>query len=130
MSELSGDVGSALGEDLDANYERFILESLAQGCIWGLESDEGWALCPSHADDEVGVMPLWSQPEFAAVHVAGEWQDYRVVPISVEELLDDWLTGMHEDVTLVGPNWNVELEGAEMEPLDVLEDFDDMVASK
>lgn len=122
MSEL-------LGEDLDDNYERFLEESLAQGCVWALESDEGWAMCPAHMNDELAVMPMWSQPEYAKIHVAGEWSHYQVVPIAVEELLDDWLPGMHEDVALVGPNWNSNLEGGEMEPLDILEDFDDVASS-
>ncbi len=125
MSDLS--VVRLLGDDLDANYEQFIVEALEQGCVWGLESKDGWALCPVDGNEEIAVMPLWSQPEYAEVHVAGEWEHYRVVPISVEELLDDWLPGMHEDVTLVGPNWNAKLEGGDLEPLDILEDFDDVL---
>jgi len=70
------------------------------------------------------VMPLWSQPEFAKAQCADEWQDYKVVPIALEELLDDWLPGMHDDVVLVGPNWNEEMDGSEVEPLDLLEDID------
>ena len=31
---------------------------------------------------------------------------------------------MHEDVLLVGINWNAELEGEELEPLDLLEEFE------
>ncbi len=116
-------MNDSLGDDLDANYDRFLEEALATGCVWGLENEEGWAVCPSIENDSLDVMPLWSQPEFAQAHVSGEWSHYKVVPISLEEFLDDWLPGMHEDITLVGPNWNASLEGDEMEPLDVLEDF-------
>lgn len=116
-------MNDSLGDDLDANYDRFLEEALATGCVWGLESEEGWAVCPSIENDTLDVMPLWSQPEYAQAHVSGEWSHYQVVPISLEEFLDDWLPGMHEDITLVGPNWNASLEGDEMEPLDVLEDF-------
>jgi hypothetical protein len=114
-----------LGDDLDENYERFLAEAIATGCVWGLESDQGWALCPANQNPELDVMPLWSQPEYAQLHVADEWAAYKVVPIALEELLDDWLPGMHEDVTLVGPNWNSDLDGDEVEPLDLLEDFDE-----
>ena len=117
-----------LSDDVDENYDRFIEEAIETGCVWGLESDEGWALCPSVSSDEISVMPLWSQPEFAKVHCQEEWRDYRVIPISLEELLDDWLPGMHEDVLYVGVNWNVELEGEEVEPLDLLEDIDRVAA--
>lgn len=112
-----------LTEDFDENYNRFIEESLATGCVWGLETEDGWALCPSNSNDDIDVLPLWSQPEYAEIHRVDEWRSYKVVPISLEELLDEWLPGMHEDVTLVGPNWNTQLEGDEVEPLDMLEDF-------
>lgn len=116
-----------LGDDLDENYNRFIADAIETGCVWGLENDEGFALCPSEANDELDAMPLWSQPEFAEVHVTGEWSDYRVVPIALDELLDDWLPGLHEDVLLVGPNWTAELLGDEVEPLDLLEDFESVL---
>ncbi len=112
-----------LGEDFDHNYELFIEESLATGCVWGLQSEEGWALCPSAQNGEIDVMPLWSQPDYAQVHAVEEWSHYKVVPISLEELIDDWLPGLHEDLTLIGPNWNADLEGDELEPLDLLEEF-------
>jgi len=121
--ELSTSEG--LGEDFDRNYATFLSEAVATGCVWGLENDEGFAVCPSVDNEERDVMPLWSQPEYAQVHVEGEWQEYRVVPIALEELLDDWLPGMHEDLTLVGPNWNADLQGDEVEPLDLLEDFEE-----
>lgn len=114
-----------LEEDFDVNYDRFIDDAIETGCVWGLESEEGFALCPSEANSELDVMPLWSQPEFAEAHVTGEWSNYKVVPIALEELLDDWLPGMHEDVMLVGPNWTSDLLGDEVEPLDLLEDFED-----
>ena len=117
-----------LTDDLDENYALFLTEALETGCVWGLESDEGWALCPSEQNDSLDVMPLWSQPEYAKAHQVEEWADYRLIPISLEEFLDDWLPGMHEDVLMVGPNWNAELEGEELEPLDMLEDFDEALS--
>ena len=118
-------MSNQLGDDFDANFDLFVEEALATGCVWGLESEQGWAICPSVTNDELDVMPLWSQPEYAQVHVVGEWSQYQVVPISLEELLDEWLPGMHEDVSLVGPNWNADLEGDEVEPLDLLQEFTD-----
>lgn len=113
-----------LSHDSDENYIRFMTEALATGCVWGLEGDDGWALCPAHGSEAADVLPLWSQPEYAQPHIVNEWRDYKVIPIALEELLDDWLPGMHDDVLLVGPNWNADLKGDEVEPLDLLEDFD------
>lgn len=115
-------------EQLDEIYENFIESALGQGCVWGLESDDGWALCPSTYNDEVDVMPLWSSPEAASKHCQEEWRHYKAIPISMEELLDDWLPGMHEDVMMVGIDWDENLEGEEVEPLDLLEDIDRFAA--
>ncbi|MBC6906381.1 DUF2750 domain-containing protein [Saccharophagus sp. K07] len=114
-----------LGDDFDQNYVKFLSDAIETGCVWALESDEGFALCASINNEEIDVMPMWSQPEYAESHIEGEWKNYRAVPIALEELLEDWLPGMHEDLTLVGPNWNSDLEGDEVEPLDLLEDFEE-----
>ena len=118
---------TALSDDIEQNYSQFIDEALATGCVWGLEGPEGWALCDSERFPDSQVMPFWSQPEFAQLHCADEWKIYNVVAVSVEEFMDQWLPGMHEDEFMVGVNWNADLEGEEVEPLDLLEDFDRVV---
>lgn len=117
-----------LGDDIDENFDLFLAEALGTGCVWTLEGDDGFALCPSVDNDELDVMPMWSQPEYANAHCRDEWSQYKAVPIAVEELLDDWLPGMHGDLILVGVNWNQALEGVEIEPLDLLEEIDRVAA--
>lgn len=121
-------MSSEIDDVLDAAYEQFIASAVDTGCVWALEGGEGWAVCPSTKNDALDVLPLWSEPERASIHCRDEWAEYRVIPISFEELLDDWLPGMHEDVLMVGVDWNEELEGDEVEPLDLLEDFDKAIA--
>lgn len=113
-----------LSDDPAENLDRFIVEAMEMGCVWGLEGPDGWALSGSDAHDEVDVMPFWSQESFARAHCQDDWQAYRPVAIDLEEFLEDWLPGMHEDVLLVGVNWNEELDGEELEPLDLLEEFE------
>ncbi len=113
-----------LSDDIEENYDRFIVESLELGCVWGLEGPEGWALCPSEKYDDSDVMPFWSQQAFANVHCRDEWKDYKPVAIDVMEFLEDWLQGMHDDAALVGINWDAEMEGQECEPLDLLEEME------
>ncbi len=110
--------------DLDEIYEQFIEDALATGCVWALEGEDGFAVVPSSTNNDIDVMPLWSQPEFAEEACQDEWSQYKAIPISLEELLDEWLPGMHEDVVLVGIDWDEHLDGEEVEPLDLLEDID------
>jgi hypothetical protein len=114
-----------LTTNLQENYDRLIIESLEQGCIWGLrDGDDNWAMVESSIDPKIGVIPFWSNQDLAAQLCADEWAIYTPVAIAMEEFLDDWLIGMHEDVLRVGINWNTDLEGQELEPLDLLEEFE------
>lgn len=111
-------------DDIDKSYSAFFTDAVETGCVWGLESAEGWAQCASEKHSNTAVIPFWSQPEYAQSHQQGEWQGYNVTAIALDEFLEDWLLGMHKDVLLVGINWNAQLEGEEYEPLDILHDFD------
>ena len=115
---------TALSDDPAENLDRFIVEAMDHGCVYGLEGPDGWALCPSEKYDDSDVMPLWSELALAQVHSREEWTDYNPVPIDLEEFLDDWLPGMHDDELLVGVNWDESLEGEEIEPMDLLEEFE------
>lgn len=114
-----------LSDDFDENYDRFIVEAVENGLVWGLEGEDGFAVCPSERHEDTDVMPFWSNRELAEAVCVDEWAVYKPVPIDLEEFLDDWLPGLHQDVVLVGVNWTAELEGAEEEPLDLLEDMDE-----
>ena len=114
-----------LSDDLQENFDRLIVECLEQGCVWGLQdATENWALVGSTDHDDIDVIPFWSSKSLAEELCIGDWGVYKPVAIEMEEFLDDWLPGMHSDVLLVGVNWNVDLEGAEIEPLDLLEEFE------
>ena len=118
------DTSTVLSDNEAQNYQQFFEDAINTGCVWGLEGDQGWALCSSEKSSEIDVMPFWSQSEFAESHLKDDWQSYQLVAIALDEFMDDWLTGMHEDVILVGVNWNQNLEGREVEPLDLLHTFE------
>ena len=114
-----------LSDSAQENLDRLIVESLQLGCVWGLrDKNNNWALVPSSSNEDIGVMPLWSAEKLASAVCNGQWDIYIPVAIDVEEFLDDWLPGMHSDLLLVGVNWNLDLQGGEMEPLDLLEEFE------
>ncbi|MDB9844182.1 DUF2750 domain-containing protein [Porticoccaceae bacterium] len=114
-----------LSDDLQENLDRLVVECLENGCIWGLQDQEGnWSLVSSMDNDSIDVIPFWSDQRMAHALCTGDWEVYKPVAIEMEEFLDDWLPGMHSDVLMTGINWNEDLEGQEMEPLDLLEEFE------
>lgn len=117
-----------LADNDEKNYIQFFVDAVYTGCVWGLQGEEGWAQCESERYKNTPVIPFWSQPEYAKEHQQDEWLKYEVTAIALEEFLDDWLPGMHEDVLLVGINWDESLEGEDYEPLDVLQEFEAALA--
>jgi len=92
-----------LSDDLQENLDRMIVESLENGCVWGLQdAEENWALVGSTDSDTIDVIPFWSNEEFAQALCNGDWDIYKPVPIEMGEFLDEWLPGMHSDVLMVG----------------------------
>ncbi len=83
--------------------------------VWGLKNKQGWALCPSIEFEEAEVLPFFSNKEYATLLCSGDWKAYQPEAIQLESFLEDWLPGMHEDNAMVGLNWNVDLEGSEVE---------------
>ncbi|MCB1649912.1 MAG: DUF2750 domain-containing protein [Gammaproteobacteria bacterium] len=112
---------STLGDDEEANYDLFISRILETGKVWGLKADDGWAVCPSLEFEDTDVFPFWSDEADARVHCSEDWKIYTPSVIELEDFVVNWLPGMHEDEVMVGPNWNGELSGVEVEPADVAE---------
>lgn len=107
-------------------YDQFIAEICQTGAVWGLFSaaEAGWAICPSASYEDTDVLPFWSDQQAAAALCSDEWAVYTPEMIPLEAFIHDWLPGMHEDDALVGPDWDAELEGLEVEPADVAAELD------
>ena len=110
-----------LTSDLDANCQRFIEHIQESGQVWGLKSEDGWVVVDSTDFEEREVIPFWSDETYAQAHCVGPWEGFKPVAITLEDFIDEWLTGMAEESVLVGPNWNSDLEGLELEPEEILE---------
>jgi hypothetical protein len=120
-----------LSSDPQVNHERFVREARASGLVWGLKSDQGWAVCESGEYEGTDVYPFWSDEMRARVHCADEWSGYTPASLDLDLFIDTWLAGMSEDGVLVGTNWDAELSGMEVEPDDLAhallgdDDYDD-----
>jgi hypothetical protein len=116
--------------DTLANHRRFIERVIASGEVWGLESSNGWAVCDSVADDEgaeaepvQGAVPLWSDRAHAQRAAQGEWEHFVPSAIPLDEFIDHWLKGMHEDDVLVGTDWDAPGCGVEIEALELAQEL-------
>lgn len=110
---------TVLGENEDDNYQLFLDQVQQTELIWGLYSEDGWALCPSVEFEETEVFPFWSDERYAAALCTEEWSVYTPKSISMEDFMTDWLPGIHEDNAMVGLNWDTEMSGIEVEPADL-----------
>ena len=110
---------SMLNDNLDANFQLFIEQVRESGQVWGLRYGEDWVVCRSAEFEDADVMPLWSAEEDARLHCVDEWADYEPEVIDLEEFLDIWINDLDEDDVLVGPNWNADLEGQGLEPIEL-----------
>ena len=101
-------------------YDRFVGRVLESREVWGLRSPEGgWAVSPSHEVEGRSVIVFWSDEAYAARHIKEEWRDYSPAAISLDDFIDSWLRGMHQDGVYVGPNWDAHLCGLECSAVDV-----------
>lgn len=104
--------------DLEANKQRFIDRVRGTRQVWGLRSERGWANCQSNHGG-ADVLLFWSDEAYARRHAVAEWAGYVAAPIELGVFVDSWLKGMHEDGLLVGVNFNSDLAGLELEPVEL-----------
>lgn len=101
------------------NHDRFVRDVKANGVVWGLQSDHGWAVCESEEYEDTEVYPFWSNEAEARVHCTDDWADYAPASLDLDLFIDTWLAGMNEDGVMVGTNWDADLSGLEVEPYDL-----------
>jgi hypothetical protein len=103
-------------------YELFQQRVVDTEQVWGLANDEGWATSSSN-DNNVTVIPFWSDKAYALACAKQDWSTYRPTSIPLNEFLESWCIGMISDGTLVGVNWDSNMFGKEVEPLDLALDI-------
>lgn len=101
----------------------FIVKAGELGCIWGLKSFRGWAICNSAKEKNKKVIPFWTEKSAAKNCATDEWKKYRPCRIAIEEFADSWLGGMEEDGIYTGLDWKANLSGIEVEAGQLLDCF-------
>lgn len=105
----------------EETYLQFIDRSRESGEVWGLCAGSDWAYCESNEFEDTDVLLFWSDRATAQKHAQGEWNKHKPTAIPLDEFIDKWLAGMDSDGALVGPDWDADLSGLEVEPRDVAE---------
>jgi hypothetical protein len=112
-----------ISPDPQINHDRFVREVRASGLVWGLQSDNGWAVCESNEYEDTDVYPFWSTEAEAAFHCTDDWSGFKPNSLALDLFIDTWLAGMAEDGLMVGTNWDRDLMGLEVEPADLAEEL-------
>ena len=112
----------------DHAYNRFIRTLLSTQTVFTLCDEEGMAECPSteYEDDDgepVQVYCIWATPEDARACQAEEWANYQLEAVPLSVIMADWLIGMDQEEVLVGADFDPQLYGLEIEPVEPLADL-------
>lgn len=118
----------------DEEYNRFIRSIIGSQTLYTLVSDEGdIAECPSTEYEEddgepVPVFCVWHDRAQAQACKVEEWTDYQLEALPLDFFLHEWLVSMDQDAVLLGVDFDSELYGLEIEPVEVLADLLDAAA--
>ena len=107
---------------IESRYGQFVERVAATKLVWGLKSKTGWANTESADDDEVGVIPFWSDRAYAKICARDDWKSFSPAEVPLGMFLEDWCMGMAENDTLAGINWDANMLGKEVEALEVVMD--------
>jgi hypothetical protein len=100
------------------------------GLVWGICSDEGFAMSNSNDFEDAEVIPFWSDKGYAMAVAKDGWEHYQPTSMLLAEFLENWLVGMHNDGLLVGTNWDANMFGREIEPLELAIEIAEQIVAK
>ena len=113
-----------MSHDLETKYKNFIEKVAANKLVWGLKSKTGWANADASDNEEIAVIPFWSERGLAKICARNDWKTYVPTEIPLAAFLEDWCMGMAENETLAGIEWDAKMFGTEADAqvvaLDVL----------
>lgn len=112
------------------NHRRFVERVAAAEVVYYLTSERGTANSTSNDNDEVTVLPFWSEAPYAK-RAALKFEDpFQVDSISLFDFLYRWLPGMTGDGVLAGVNWNGDLCGDEVDPFELRTEIEEHMSSE
>jgi len=103
----------------------FIKKVSESEIVYGLKSKNGFATSSStQFEDEngnsIGMICFWAEKVRAKSCAKDEWRKYNVTEIPLYEFMENWCVGMANDRLLIGTQFDQNLFGHEIEPLDLI----------
>lgn len=75
--------------------------------FYGLFDDNAqeWLIVDANGSEGFDALPLFSTPEIAAAQLSGEWQDFSVSEITVDDWLEFWMDDLNGADIVIGIDW-------------------------
>ncbi|MEY8868008.1 DUF2750 domain-containing protein [Meridianimaribacter flavus] len=110
---------------LKNRHQKFIKTVSENGIVFGLKSKNGFATSSStqFEDDNgnaIGMICFWAEKVLAKSCAKDEWKKHKVTEIPLAEFMENWCVGMANDGLLIGTQFDQNLFGFEIEPLDLI----------
>lgn len=110
---------------LKDRHKNFVKKVSQNKIVYALKNDDGYATSESNQiEDEEGnpveIICFWSDKSIANSCIENEWSEYEVSELNLSEFLENWCIGMSNDGLIVGTNFDQNLFGYEIEPLDLI----------
>jgi hypothetical protein len=106
-------------------HESFLNQVCKTETVWALEKEDGFATSTSlnyedDNDEPVEVLCFWSEKAFADSCAKDNWQGYTPVEIPLDDFIENWCIGMANDLIMAGTNFDADLVGHEIDPLELI----------
>ncbi|WP_214071418.1 DUF2750 domain-containing protein [Mucilaginibacter sp. dw_454] len=108
---------------IESSYKLFVEQVVASKLVWGLQNKKGWANSHADVNEDITIVPFWSERALAKASAKDDWRDYTATEIPLNEFLESWCIGMADDDILAGINWDAEMFGKEAGGLDLALDI-------
>ncbi len=110
---------------LKNRHLKFVKTVSESEIVYGLKSKNGFATSNStqYEDDNgnpIEMMSFWAEKVRAKSCAKDEWEKYKVTEIPLTEFIENWCIGMANDGLLIGTQFDQNLFGYEIEPLDLI----------
>ncbi|WP_344826267.1 DUF2750 domain-containing protein [Chryseobacterium ginsenosidimutans] len=110
---------------LENRHKNFVKKVSENEIVYALKNDRGYATSSSNEiEDEDGnpveIICFWSDKAIAKSCIKNEWSEYEIDELNLSEFLENWCIGMSSDGLIVGTNFDQNLFGYEVEPLELI----------